>query len=76
LAATANTNGGVVVWGIHDKTHEITGLPLDKPDSMDKRGEGVPVILVESEKLSGIKPEYLLIGAAELRLTIFAARLP
>ncbi|MDR0720460.1 MAG: putative DNA binding domain-containing protein [Treponema sp.] len=42
---------------------------------MDKRGEGVPVILVESEKLSGIKPEYLLIDDTELRLTIFAARL-
>jgi hypothetical protein len=43
---------------------------------MDKRGEGVPVILIESEKLSGIKPEYLLIDDTELRLTIFAAHLP
>ncbi|MDR2663440.1 MAG: putative DNA binding domain-containing protein [Treponema sp.] len=40
---------------------------------MDKRGEGVPIILLESEKLSGIKPEYLLIDDTELRLTIFAA---
>jgi predicted HTH transcriptional regulator len=42
---------------------------------MDKRGEGVPIILTESEKLSGTRPEYLLIDDAELRLTIFAARL-
>jgi predicted HTH transcriptional regulator len=43
---------------------------------MDKRGEGVPIILMESEKLSGRRPEYLLIDDTELRLTIFAARLP
>jgi predicted HTH transcriptional regulator len=41
---------------------------------MDKRGEGVPIILIESEKLSGIKPEYFLVDDTELRLTIFAAR--
>ncbi|MDR1901317.1 MAG: putative DNA binding domain-containing protein [Treponema sp.] len=43
---------------------------------MDKRGEGVPIIVVESEKLSGKRPEYLLIDDAELRLTIFASRPP
>jgi hypothetical protein len=41
---------------------------------MDKRGEGVPIIVIESEKLSGVRPEYLLIDDAELRLTIFASR--
>jgi predicted HTH transcriptional regulator len=40
---------------------------------MDKRGEGVPIILSESFELSGKKPEYLLIDDAELRLTIFSA---
>jgi len=40
---------------------------------MDKRGEGVPIILSESFELSGKRPEYLLIDDAELRLTIFAA---
>ena len=40
---------------------------------MDKRGEGVPIILTESFELSGKKPEYLLIDDAELRLTIFPA---
>lgn len=43
---------------------------------MDKRGEGVPIIITESEKLSGRKPEYQLIDDAELELTIFAAKPP
>ena len=43
---------------------------------MDKRGEGVPIIITESEKLSGRKPEYQLIDDAELKLTIFAAKPP
>jgi predicted HTH transcriptional regulator len=40
---------------------------------MDKRGEGVPIILTESFRLSGKKPEYRLIDEAELKLSIFAA---
>jgi len=40
---------------------------------MDKRGEGVPVIISESLRLSGKKPEYTLIDDSELRLIIFAA---
>lgn len=43
---------------------------------MDKRGEGVPIIITESERLSGIKPEYKLLDDAELKLTIFAAPAP
>jgi predicted HTH transcriptional regulator len=43
---------------------------------MDKRGEGVPIIISESEKLSGRKPEYRLLDDAELMLTIFAAPSP
>ena len=43
---------------------------------MDKRGEGVPIILSESRELSGKKPEYTLIDDAELKLTIFAAFAP
>ena len=38
---------------------------------MDKRGEGVPIIFSESQKLSGRLPEYLLIDDTELRLTLF-----
>lgn len=43
---------------------------------MDKRGEGVPIIITESEALSGRKPDYRLIDDAELKLTIFAAPSP
>ncbi|MFP4309439.1 MAG: ATP-binding protein [Desulfococcaceae bacterium] len=43
---------------------------------MDKRGEGVLIIITESEALSGKKPEYKLIDEAEVKLTIFAAEPP
>ena len=43
---------------------------------MDKRGEGVPIIITESEELSGKRPLYTLIDDAELKLTIFAALPP
>ena len=39
---------------------------------MEKRGEGVPIILDESEKLSGKKPVYRLIDDSELLLSIFS----
>jgi hypothetical protein len=41
---------------------------------MEKRGEGVPIILRESETLSGRKPVYQLIDDTELKLTIYAAQ--
>ncbi len=43
---------------------------------MDRRGEGVPIILSESEKLSGQRPEYRLIDNTELMLTIYATAPP
>ena len=43
---------------------------------MEKRGDGVPIILEESRKLSGRDPEYRLIDEAELLLTIYAAEPP
>lgn len=43
---------------------------------MDKRGEGVPIIITESEELSGRRPSYQLIDDAELKLTIYAAPSP
>ena len=48
-------------------------LRMDRRTLMEKRGEGVPVILDNSERLSGRTPEYRLIGEAELLLTIHAA---
>ncbi len=41
---------------------------------MEKRGDGVPIILNESKKLSGREPEYRLIDEAELLLTIYGAQ--
>lgn len=43
---------------------------------MDKRGEGVPIIMTESERLSGRRPVYRLLDDSELLLTIFAAQPP
>lgn len=43
---------------------------------MERRGEGVPIILEESRKISGRDPEYRLIDDAELLLTIWSAELP
>lgn len=40
---------------------------------MDKRGEGVPIILLQSERLSGKRPIYRMVDDAELVLTIPAA---
>jgi predicted HTH transcriptional regulator len=55
--------------------------PVDDPTGeiargflMEKRGDGVPIILAESRKLSGQDPEYQLIDDAELLLTIWAAK--
>ena len=40
---------------------------------MERRGDGVPIILDESRDLSGRYPEYTLIDDSELRLVIWAA---
>ena len=48
-------------------------MTTDRRTMMDRRGEGVPIILGNSEKLSGRLPEYRLIDDAELMLTIYAA---
>ena len=40
---------------------------------MDRRGDGVPIILRESRELSGRPPEYTVIDDSELRLVIPAA---
>ena len=51
----------------------IPGLDSPRTTLMDRRGNGVPIILESSRRLSGMDPVYELIGDAELRLTIFAA---
>ncbi|HEX9724361.1 MAG TPA: ATP-binding protein [Vicinamibacteria bacterium] len=43
---------------------------------MEKRGDGVPIILEESQRLSGRLPEYRVLDEAEVLLTIHAAMPP
>jgi predicted HTH transcriptional regulator len=49
---------------------------LGRSHLMDRRGDGVPIILEESERLSGRAPEYSVIDDSELRLVIWAAAAP
>lgn len=51
----------------------ISRLDTDRVTMMDKRGEGVGLILDDSQRLSGKTPEYRLIDESELLLTIYAA---
>ena len=46
---------------------------LVRSHMMDRRGEGVPIIIDESRELSGRAPEYTLLDDSELRLVIWAA---
>lgn len=52
------------------------GLETHRTAFMDKRGEGVSLILDRCEALSGIKPTYTLIDDQELCLTIWSAKPP
>ena len=47
---------------------------LGRMNLMDRRGDGVPIILRESRKLSGHAPEYTLIDESELRLVIWGKK--
>lgn len=51
---------------------EDTGI-VERSALMDKRGEGVQIILEQSERLSGRRPEYRLVDDSELMLVIPAA---
>lgn len=52
---------------------DLPGVETERRTLMDKRGEGVPLILERSERLSGRSPQYRLIDDAELLLTIYPA---
>jgi len=59
----------------------LAKCPVDDPSGeigrgflMEKRGDGVPIILAESQRLSGREPAYRLIDDAEVLLTVWAAR--
>jgi predicted HTH transcriptional regulator len=56
---------------VADQDRSIT----DRSAMMDKRGEGVQIILDGSERLSGVRPSYRLVDESELLLVIPAATL-
>ena len=35
LAAFANTRGGVLLLGMHEKTHEVIGIPIDRLNAVE-----------------------------------------
>lgn len=51
---------------VSDQDRTITG----RSAMMDKRGEGVQIILDNSEKLSGVRPSYCLVDESELLLVV------
>lgn len=50
-------------------------LTVHRRHFMDKRGEGVSIILETSERLAGRRPEYRLNDGSELMLVIYGARM-
>jgi ATP-dependent DNA helicase RecG len=52
---------------------DIPWVNTDRHTLMDKRGEGVRIIMEHSERLSSKSPIYRLIDESELLLTVFAA---
>lgn len=80
LANTLTTEG--MKYRQHCRNERIVSLlarcpvndeAVDRSYMMERRGEGVPIILEESFALSGRLPEYTLIDESELRLVIWAA---
>ena len=55
---------------------DSTELQNHRTRIMDKRGEGVPIILSRSEELSGIAPQYRMLDDSELLLVVHAAAAP
>jgi predicted HTH transcriptional regulator len=53
---------------------DIERIDTDRSTLMDKRGEGVRIIMENTERLSGIRPVYRLLDDSELLLTVYAAR--
>jgi predicted HTH transcriptional regulator len=52
---------------------DIAWVNTDRRTLMDKRGEGVRIIMDNSERLSGKLPQYRLLDGEELMLTLFSA---
>jgi ATP-dependent DNA helicase RecG len=55
---------------------EADWLRTGRSAMMDRRGEGVSLLLDESEDLSGRRPEFRMVDESELMLTIWAGSVP
>ena len=64
-----------VIANLLGRFYPVNDASLRRKTLMDKRGEGVSVLLAESEVLSGKRPIYELIGDMELKLTLYEASL-
>jgi ATP-dependent DNA helicase RecG len=62
-----------VIANLMARFYTVDDATLVRRTVMDKRGDGVRVILAESERLSGKRPDYVLIGDMEVKLTLYAA---
>ena len=51
----------------------IRWLATDRKRLMDRRGEGMRIIVENSLELSGRRPEYGMIGASEFRVTMYGS---
>ena len=69
----ATRNDAVTSLLLKCSVPDETWLKVTRSNLLERRGEGVPIILDRSEGLSGSLPVYRLIDDAELLLTIFAA---
>jgi predicted HTH transcriptional regulator len=65
-----------VISSLFARYYSVQESGLGRSYLMDRRGAGVDVIINESTALSGIKPVYENLADMELRLTIYAAKLP
>ncbi len=56
----------------------VKGFSASIPRShyMEKRGEGIPIIISECRKLSGREPEFRLLDDSELMITMYAGKKP
>lgn len=52
---------------------DVSGLQTSRITMMDRRGEGVQIILERSQRISGRMPVYETLDGSELRLVIFAS---
>lgn len=62
-----------VIANLLGRFYPVNDTSLRRKTLMDKRGEGVSVLLAQSEALSGKRPVYELIEDVELKLTLYAA---